>query len=113
MGLLEKALNVGEGKQFRQYEKRVSEIASFEDQLVALSDEELRGRMDGLRERVREQGVLEHFQWYCLECSALVHDVEVQVNDISADLPRIFEAFYADEAARTCPACGALHPGKG
>jgi len=64
-------------------------------------------------ERVREPGVLEHFQWYCLECSALVHDAEVQVNDISVDLPRIFEAFYADQSARTCPDCGALHPGKG
>ena len=72
MGLLEKALNVGEGKQFRQYEKRVSEIASFEDQLVALSDEELRGRMDGLRERVREQG--EPLDSVLPECFAIVRE---------------------------------------
>jgi 3-hydroxyanthranilate 3,4-dioxygenase len=43
----------------------------------------------------------------------MVHEVELQVRDISADLPPIFEAFYADESARTCPSCGHLHPGKG
>jgi 3-hydroxyanthranilate 3,4-dioxygenase len=43
----------------------------------------------------------------------MVHEVELQVRDISADLPVIFEAFYVDESARTCPSCGHLHPGKG
>ena len=28
------------------------------------------------------------------------------------DLPPLYEAFYADTAARTCPECGELHPGK-
>jgi 3-hydroxyanthranilate 3,4-dioxygenase len=64
-------------------------------------------------ERVREPGTLEKFQWYCPQCSALVHEVELQVNDIVVDLPPVFEAFYADEAARTCKNCGHLHPGKG
>jgi 3-hydroxyanthranilate 3,4-dioxygenase len=64
-------------------------------------------------ERVREPGTLEKFQWYCPQCNALVHEVELQVNDIVVDLPPVFEAFYADEAARTCKNCGHLHPGKG
>ncbi|GGK02594.1 3-hydroxyanthranilate 3,4-dioxygenase [Pilimelia anulata] len=64
-------------------------------------------------ERVRPEGTLERFQWYCERCHALVHEVELQVRDIVVDLPPIFSAFYADEAARTCGACGALHPGKG
>lgn len=63
-------------------------------------------------ERVREPGTLEKFQWYCQDCSALVHEVELQVRDIVADLPPVFTAFYQDEQARTCPSCGALHPGK-
>ncbi|MFD9127291.1 3-hydroxyanthranilate 3,4-dioxygenase [Kitasatospora sp. NPDC059571] len=63
-------------------------------------------------ERVREEGTLEKFQWYCGECHAVVHEVELQVRDIVADLPPVFQAFYADEKARTCGACGALHPGK-
>ena len=64
-------------------------------------------------ERVRTEGVREKFQWYCFECSSLVHEVELQVRDIVADLPPVFHAFYADEKARTCDTCGALHPGKG
>ncbi|RSN60981.1 3-hydroxyanthranilate 3,4-dioxygenase [Amycolatopsis sp. WAC 04182] len=64
-------------------------------------------------ERVREEGTLEKFQWYCLECAALVHEVELQVRDIVEDLPPVFTAFYGDEQARTCGNCGALHPGKG
>lgn len=64
-------------------------------------------------ERVREPGTLEKFQWYCPSCHGLVHEVELQVNDIVVDLPPVFEAFYADEAGRVCPECGHLHPGKG
>jgi 3-hydroxyanthranilate 3,4-dioxygenase len=64
-------------------------------------------------ERIREEGTLEKFQWYCLDCHALVYEAELQVRDIVADLPPVFQEFYADERARTCGACGALHPGKG
>jgi 3-hydroxyanthranilate 3,4-dioxygenase len=35
------------------------------------------------------------------------------VNNIVDDLPPLYEAFYADDAARTCGDCGAVHPGKG
>ena len=64
-------------------------------------------------ERVREEGTLERFRWYCAECNAVVHEVEVQVRDIVTDLPPLFTAFYESVEARTCPQCGALHPGKG
>jgi 3-hydroxyanthranilate 3,4-dioxygenase len=52
------------------------------------------------------------FEWFCFKCGALVHRVEVQVKDIVKDLPPLYEAFYADEKARTCKKCGAVHPGK-
>lgn len=64
-------------------------------------------------ERIRKEGTLEKFQWYCPDCQALVHEVELQVRDIVADLPPVFTAFYADEQGRVCQQCGALHPGKG
>jgi 3-hydroxyanthranilate 3,4-dioxygenase len=64
-------------------------------------------------ERIRKEGTLEKFQWYCPDCQALVHEVELQVRDIVADLPPVFAAFYADEQGRVCKQCGALHPGKG
>jgi 3-hydroxyanthranilate 3,4-dioxygenase len=64
-------------------------------------------------ERIREPGTPERFRWYCPGCNAIVHDVELQVRDIVADLPPVFQAFYDSKEARTCPNCGALHPGKG
>lgn len=64
-------------------------------------------------ERIRPEGELERFRWYCMECTAPVHEVELQVRDIVKDLPPVFEAFYTDEKARACGQCGALHPGKG
>jgi 3-hydroxyanthranilate 3,4-dioxygenase len=64
-------------------------------------------------ERIREEGTLEKFQWYCENCGALVHEAELQVRDIVTDLPPVFNAFYSDEQARVCQQCGTLHPGKG
>ena len=52
------------------------------------------------------------FEWYCFGCGGLVHRIEVAVKDIVKDLPPLYDAFYADEAARTCPACKTVHPGK-
>jgi preprotein translocase subunit SecA len=53
MGLLERALNIGESKQFREYQKRVARIGAYEPELELETDEELRQRMDALRERAR------------------------------------------------------------
>ncbi|MCZ6605220.1 MAG: 3-hydroxyanthranilate 3,4-dioxygenase, partial [Alphaproteobacteria bacterium] len=60
----------------------------------------------------RPPGVVDGFEWFCFACGAKIHRVEVLVASIVDDLPPLFEAFFADEAARTCPECGALHPGK-
>ncbi len=51
MSILDRALNVGEAKKFRQYEKRVALIGAFEPELEHDSDAELRERIDALRER--------------------------------------------------------------
>src|SRR4051794_17032609 len=53
MGILERALNVGESKKFRQYEKRVALINAFEPELELESDDELRARFDDLRVQAR------------------------------------------------------------
>lgn len=52
------------------------------------------------------------FEWFCFDCGELVHRVEVKVQDIVKDLPPLFDAFYGNEAQRTCANCGATHPGK-
>ena len=64
-------------------------------------------------ERIREEGTPEQFAWFCPACHHKVHDVELQVRDIVADLPPVFAEFYASAEGRTCDRCGTLHPGKG
>src|SRR3712207_1111980 len=53
MSILQRALHVGEAKKFKTYEKRVARINAYEPELELESDEELRARMDVLRERAR------------------------------------------------------------
>jgi 3-hydroxyanthranilate 3,4-dioxygenase len=62
-------------------------------------------------ERQRPVGVKDGFEWFCLECDSLLHRVEVQLRDIVADLPPLFDRFYASTVLRTCKQCGAVHPG--
>ena len=62
-------------------------------------------------EKIRPREVNDAFEWYCPNCWARVHRVEVNVQNIVRDLPPLFEAFYA--SSRRCPQCGHIHPGKG
>ena len=60
----------------------------------------------------RPPGIVDAFEWYCLECHARVYRVEVQLQSLVRDLPPLFAQFYGDAALRRCPACGVVHPGK-
>src|ERR671915_41161 len=53
MSILDRALRLGEGKQFKQFAKRVERINSWEPELELLDDDELRAQADSLRERAR------------------------------------------------------------
>src|SRR6266513_4657238 len=59
MSVLERALRIGEGKKFKEFERRVGRINDFEPELELDSDEELRDRVDKLRERARNGEPLE------------------------------------------------------
>lgn len=63
-------------------------------------------------ERTRPEGVKDAFEWYCEECGDKVHRREVQLTDIVADLPPVFDEYYADAALRKCPSCGHDNPGR-
>src|SRR5919206_4274812 len=54
MGLLDRALNIGEQKQFRDYQRRVAQIGGYEPELELESVEDLRERMEALRQRARD-----------------------------------------------------------
>jgi 3-hydroxyanthranilate 3,4-dioxygenase len=60
----------------------------------------------------RAAGQLDAIEWYCFECSALVHRAEMQLTSIVDDLPPVYEKFYASQELRKCPECGTIHPGK-
>jgi preprotein translocase subunit SecA len=70
VSLLDRALNVGEAKKFRQYEKRVALIGAFEPELEHDTDAELRERMDTLRERAAAESLDDLLP----ECFAVVRE---------------------------------------
>jgi preprotein translocase subunit SecA len=69
--LLDRALNVGEAKKFKTYQKRVALINAFEPELEHDTDAELRERMDALRERAEEGESLDAL---LPECFAIVRE---------------------------------------
>src|ERR1700730_2403010 len=71
VSILDRALNVGEAKKFKSYEKRVALIGAFEPELEHDTDAELRERMDALRERARQGESLEDL---LPECFAIVRE---------------------------------------
>ncbi len=60
----------------------------------------------------RQPQQLDAFEWYCFECQTRIHQVELSLQSIVKDLPPLFQAFYANDEARKCKNCGAIHPGK-
>jgi preprotein translocase subunit SecA len=69
--LLDRALNVGEAKKYKTYQKRVALINAFEPELEHDTDAELRERMDALRERARAGESLDEL---LPECFAIVRE---------------------------------------
>ena len=59
MSVLERALRMGESKQFKQFAKRVDRINGFEPEMELLDDSELRANADELRERASEGEALD------------------------------------------------------
>src|SRR3954466_7728530 len=56
MSILERALRLGEAKQFKAYSKRVERINTWEPELELLDDEEIKEQFAALRTRVQEGG---------------------------------------------------------
>jgi len=71
LSFLDRALRMGESKQYRQHQQRVELINAFEPELELDSDAELRARIDALRERARAGEPLEDL---LPECFAVVRE---------------------------------------
>lgn len=57
-------------------------------------------------ERVRPPTETEHIVWYCEKCGDVVHDLEFLCKDIVDHFRDAMEAFWKDDARRTCKRCG-------
>ena len=57
-------------------------------------------------ERRRPPGEMEHLQFYCAKCSALVYDKEFDCADIVDHFSQAMEEFWADPKRSTCQGCG-------
>ncbi|MGQ9897672.1 MAG: 3-hydroxyanthranilate 3,4-dioxygenase [Acidobacteriota bacterium] len=57
-------------------------------------------------ERVRQPGEQDGFEWYCDHCGHRLHVATLHITDITTQLKPLFDAFWADERARTCTVCG-------
>lgn len=59
----------------------------------------------------RPAGEKDAFEWYCQSCHQLVQRIEVQLQNITQDLPPVFARFAAlSDAQRTCSNCNTVHP---
>jgi len=56
----------------------------------------------------REEGALDSFQWYCDACDSLLYEVSLDLEDIVAQLPPLFNAYWDNIESRTCDDCGAV-----
>jgi 3-hydroxyanthranilate 3,4-dioxygenase len=63
-------------------------------------------------ERVRPEGVLDGFNWYCDSCRSMHHRIEVHVKNIMVDLPRVMQDYAESTRLRTCSRCGHVNPAK-
>jgi 3-hydroxyanthranilate 3,4-dioxygenase len=61
-------------------------------------------------ERRRRAGELDGLCWFCERCASCLYREELQLVDITRDLPPVFDRFYADAGHRACQRCGFVMP---
>jgi 3-hydroxyanthranilate 3,4-dioxygenase len=59
-------------------------------------------------ERRRGPQEIDHLQWYCERCGAVLYDEAFHCTDLGSQLKPIIETFHASRDLRTCKACGAV-----
>ena len=105
-------LKLFDGEEFYDVPIREGEVFLLPPHIRHSPQRPQEGSIGLVIEPKRQTGELDAIEWYCFECGTRVHRAEMQLTSIVDDLPPVYQAFYADEAARTCPNCGVVHPGK-
>lgn len=60
-------------------------------------------------ERTRRPGEKDGFMWLCESCDETLYKEVVEMKDIVADLPLVFDRFFSSKSNTTCKKCGADH----
>ena len=64
-----------------------------------------------ISERMRRDGELDRFHWYCAQCDALLHEETFVVEDYALDpVSKAYKRFFDSEEFRTCKKCGTVMP---
>ena len=61
-------------------------------------------------ERRRIAGEKDGLMWFCERCNHKLYEEYFTLDSIESDFPPVFERFYRSQDARTCDACGQIHP---
>jgi len=61
-------------------------------------------------ERRRIAGEKDGLMWFCEQCNHKLYEEYFVLDSIERDFPPVFERFYGSREARTCDACGHVHP---
>jgi 3-hydroxyanthranilate 3,4-dioxygenase len=61
-------------------------------------------------ERRRKQDEKEEFAWFCEKCDERVLSQTVAQGDVASQVTKVYAAFNADPAMRTCKKCGYRFP---
>ncbi|PLX36421.1 MAG: 3-hydroxyanthranilate 3,4-dioxygenase [Hyphomicrobiales bacterium] len=109
-------LKIADGGKIYDVPVREGEVFMLPPHTIHAPQRPQEGSIGIVVESPRMMGMKEGFEWYCFNCEARVHRVEVSLGGaegIVTALPKIYDAFHEDMDARTCPNCGTVHPGKG
>lgn len=105
-------LKLYDGGEFYDVPIRQGEIFLLPPHVRHSPQRPMEGSVGLVIEPKRPEGAVDAIEWYCFNCGTLVHRAELHLKSIVEDLPPVYQAFYASDAARTCGSCGEVHPGK-
>jgi 3-hydroxyanthranilate 3,4-dioxygenase len=100
-------LKVIEGDAIRDVPIREGEIYLLPANVIH-SPRRPAGTIGMVVERQRREDEEESVRWYCEQCGNLLHRHDQVITDLGTQLKPIMDAFWADEAKRTCGRCGAV-----
>jgi 3-hydroxyanthranilate 3,4-dioxygenase len=61
-------------------------------------------------ERKRLAHEKDGLMWFCERCNHKLYEEFFTLQNIEQDFPAVFDRFYRSLDARTCTACGQIHP---